>query len=777
MKHRFVLASSIVLLVLGITVFFGIQIPRIVINNNVDIFIPPTDPSKIAYDRMKEVYGSQKILDVALEAIDGTILSVPTLRLIQELTEEIEQLDGVEDVKSLTNADYIEGTSDGMKVAPLLEEFEGTREEIDLLKAKLESWKEMYQRQLISEDLRSTQILVTLDKDASTDEQEEVYRKIYNLVGERSKGLVRSYIAGDPVVVVLIEEYMKSDLLRLVPFVVLVVILVLFFSFHSLEGVLLPLISVLISTIWTVGLMAVTNTYFSLLSTCLPILMIAVGSAYGIHVVSHYDESILPGTLFGGLVRHIGVPLFLAALTTLIGFLSLAWTPIIPLRHFAFFSAFGVAISFLVSITFIPAVLYLKRRGGAEHPSGFRGKESKKESPLVRMHRSLAHHRGRILVGIVLVGIGSLVGLSLLSVDNSMIENFQKDSEIRRADAFIRESFGGTKVFSVVVTGEEDGDLTDPEVLKAMDDLTGYLYREFPEVGKVVSFTEFIKRMNLVLHSDAMTGDFYEIPYDPAKYGMESRDELKDLVSQYLLLYSGNLSDFADNGLEPKEARMIVQLRSTNMEPVDRISRAIRSYAQQRFPQGYTVTIAGYSDLENALTHLVTGSQIKSLGSSLGIVFGIIAFTYHSWVAGLFGIIPLGFAILINFGVMGFFGIRLDMVTAMVASLAVGIGVDYTIHFLAAYKRERSREEDLEEVTRRVYTSSGKAILVNALSVGAGFLVLVFSNFTSLRYIGSLVALTMVTSSFAALALLPILLNTVRPTFMQGKPSSGGAGR
>jgi hypothetical protein len=242
---------------------------------------------------------------------------------------------------------------------------------------------------------------------------------------------------------------------------------------------------------------------------------------------------------------------------------------------------------------------------------------------------------------------------------------------------------------------------------------------------------------------------------------------LKELVSQYLLLYSGNLSDFSDNALEPKEARMIVQLRSTNMESVDRISDAARTYGKNHFPQGYKVTIAGYSDLENALTHLVTGSQLTSLGSSLGIVFGIIAFTYRSWVAGLFGIIPLAFAIQINFGLMGFFGIRLDMVTAMVASLAVGIGVDYTIHFLAAYKRERELEEDVEKVTRRVYETSGKAILVNALSVGAGFLVLAFSNFTSLRYIGSLVALTMLTSSFAALVLLPILLNTVKPKFVQ----------
>ncbi len=116
---------------------------------------------------------------------------------------------------------------------------------------------------------------------------------------------------------------------------------------------------------------------------------------------------------------------------------------------------------------------------------------------------------------------------------------------------------------------------------------------------------------------------------------------------------------------------------------------------------------------------------------------------------------------------MGFAGIRLDMVTAMVASLAVGIGVDYTIHFLAAYKRERALEEDGEAVTRKVYGTSGKAILVNAFSVGVGFLVLVFSNFTSLRYIGSLVALTMLTSSFAALALLPILLNMVKPKFIR----------
>jgi hypothetical protein len=258
-----------------------------------------------------------------------------------------------------------------------------------------------------------------------------------------------------------------------------------------------------------------------------------------------------------------------------------------------------------------------------------------------------------------------------------------------------------------------------------------------------------------------------EIPTDPDKYPVSDMQGLQNLISQYLLIYSGSLDDFADDSLEPQSARMYVVLEATNSLVAEEVSEGAREYAAEHFPEGYDVSIAGFSDMESAVTRLIVNSQLWSLFSALVVVFIIVSLANRSAVAGLYGIVPLSFAILINFGVMGISGIKLNIATAMIASIAIGIGIDYTIHFLTRYRIERAETDDLREVTKRSILTTGKAILYNAFAVGAGFAVLIASNFNPLRYVGVLVALTMLTSSIAALTILPVLLNLFRPRFIE----------
>ena len=163
---------------------------------------------------------------------------------------------------------------------------------------------------------------------------------------------------------------------------------------------------------------------------------------------------------------------------------------------------------------------------------------------------------------------------------------------------------------------------------------------------------------------------------------------------------------------------------------------------------------------------MITDAQVRSIVVSLSLVFLIVAVTFRSLVAGLYGILPLGLTLLVNFAVMGFASITLDVATAMVSSVAVGIGIDYTIHFLSAYKRERVRHGTVKEAERRTLRTTGRAITFNAISVAAGFAVLVLSRFNPLMYMGGLIALTMIVSSTASLTILPVLLGFFKPRFI-----------
>jgi len=918
MQKIFRYPLAIIVVLLGITVYLGLQIPNIVINNNIEIFIPKNDPSRLAYNRVKETYGSQNLVDIAFAVNRENVFTVDNIRLISELTGKIEQLPHVDSVTSLTNADYIEGTPDGMRATSLLEDFTGSPQDITRLKQRLFSWRSMYQGNLVSDDFRSTQIIVRLDPDVGTDAREAFYVAAKALLAGYDAPDRSFYVAGDPVVTVLLKDAMMGDITYLVPLVVLVVLLVLFFAFRNPGGVFLPTLTVLMSTTWAVGIMALLGIYFSMISTVIPVLLIAVGSAYVIHLFNSYYDSLLEAGAGGtaeehremvfAALRRVGKPVILSALTTAAGFASIATSSITPMRYFGIANAIGVVAALIITLLLVPSILLLRHRALKGHAT--RSRRDTREGAnraLLGFYNYFTRQNARIVVfSFIIVGV-SVFGLTRIVADNSMIEYFQRDSEIRVADRFIRAHFAGTKTFSIVVRGKKKGDLTHPDILAAMDGLSEYLQTSDPEVGRVLSFSDFVKRMNQVMHvpedasaaaatpvaaegsntagtgntagqgtapssffseqgsqpgsffsenssppqvtgtgSDGTTGTgntagtgdpadtaaagntagpgdnvapagtaaagndtarnyrhfiqtlnaslsnasgfnitaadlvdlvnrrenyqgaaYNEIPTDPSKYPVADQAGLANLISQYLLLYSGNLSDFANDALEPSEARMLVQLRASNTLTADRVKSEVIAYAQHYFPDGYDVSVAGFADMESAVNRLVVHSQIMSILAALLVVFVIVAISYRSAIAGIYGIIPLFFAILINFGVMGLFNIKLNIATAMVASIAIGIGVDYTIHFLSAYSYERGLQDDLAEVTKRTLLTTGKAIAFNAISVGAGFAVLLLSNFNPLRFVGALVALTMLTSSLAAMTILPVLLNIFKPQFVR----------
>jgi predicted RND superfamily exporter protein len=258
---------------------------------------------------------------------------------------------------------------------------------------------------------------------------------------------------------------------------------------------------------------------------------------------------------------------------------------------------------------------------------------------------------------------------------------------------------------------------------------------------------------------------YYEIPVDPARYGKTSPEELQQIVSNYLTLLSGNIDSYANDSFEPTAVKTTVQLRTLGEEDTGRAIGEINRFAEANFPKNVEVIVGGSALVEQSLNRLVVQSQLVSVFISIIMVFLIIAFSNRSIVAGCIGIVPLSISILINFAVMGFLGIKLNIGTSMVASVSVGIGIDYTIHYLESYKREYRASGGTGEFLRRTFLTSGKAIFINAVSVGAGFAVLLLSQFIMLEDLGLLIALTMATSALVSLTIIPVLLLLIKPKF------------
>ncbi|MFA6846315.1 MAG: MMPL family transporter, partial [Sphaerochaetaceae bacterium] len=261
--------KAVVITCLMITVVLGIQLKNLKLDNSVRQFMPKKDPSYLRMLDTENQFGSMITTGVALETNGKTILTPEYLDLIDRLTKRFESIESVESVESLTNIEYIQGVDGSLVAGTLLgDDYTGSENDIASIKEKLASWGELYDRVIISDDQRATQIQITFKKGGSEEQKQEMLNSIHKILEEETTGrnlVVKVY--GDPVISEQARIFMLKDLRYLIPLVVIVVLLTLLFSFGTVDGTVLPLLTVLMSTVWAVGLMAVFKQTFSIVSS------------------------------------------------------------------------------------------------------------------------------------------------------------------------------------------------------------------------------------------------------------------------------------------------------------------------------------------------------------------------------------------------------------------------------------------------------------------------------------------------------------------------------
>ncbi|MDR0503009.1 MAG: MMPL family transporter, partial [Treponema sp.] len=893
MEKLFKWPALIVGIITAITVFLGIQLPRVELDNNNLRFLPEGNEAKVISEYIDTTFGGQVIILVGLERPFKTVFEKDFLKQIREFSNAVENVELVKSVNSIMSTQYITGDSDSIIVSDLVpEDFSGTHEEIAELKKRIASW-DLFRGSLVSDDLSATQILITLDAmfaDASTPQVAQSLKKIRQIAkdifteDDKRTGGTQVYFTGQTVINAVINESIISDNALLLPLAVIVVLGLLFFSFRRLIFVVLPLSTAIISVIWTVGLAAMFGVKLSTITTIMPIILVAIGHAYGIHVITHYVKDVREKILtveehrliVFDLMRKMIKPVFLAAVTTITGFISFCFTPIVPMREFGYYTSIGVLAVFILTIFFIPSMLLLRgpkkiRQSGGEERNDDQG--DRISNVIANIFLGIANKRKTVLITTILIIIISIYGISKIIVDNSVVDFFQNETDISRSDRFIREYFGGSKDLNLVVLADTTEELLHPDVLQAVDGLSVYLTNNVPAVGKAVGFTDVIKRINQVFNvdqspdglrpssaADAKTGNFgfddtggfgdfgfnnfgfnddaarlsaqpagydnsrdpsapvwsqysaadllkflditvgkspnmsgndlvwelkrltnyegasyYEIPADPARYAKETSEDLQRLIANYLVLLAGSDdSGYSNDPLEPTAIRTMMQLRTTGSSDTNDVIDIINEYIAANFPKNVRTMIGGGVTQEIAITDLILNSQIISIIISVLMIFIIVSAANKSFVAGIISAVPLILAVLCNFTVMGLFGIKLNLGTALIASLTVCIGIDDAIHFLEFYKREYksagqsanpaglvnpagSKNYDSSPL-RRTFIACGRAICTTAMSVGIGFAVLAFSKFKILAEFGILTALCMLSTTLVSLTIMPVLL-------------------
>ncbi len=724
----------IILLVLGLTLFWGYQIRYLTINSDILSTLPDNDSTALLYKNIGAQFGGNEIGMIVLETND--VFKTEILQHIKQITDSLRITDGVSTVTSITNILDIKSSDWGIEIGKLVDEYElpDDQSELDSLRNYVFS-KDMYNGVIVSEDGTATVILFTVFPDA---DKQGIANSIKTKV-EALKLPETIYYGGLPFLLNDVTDLILSDMIWLIPIVFIVIAMILLISFRSLHGMLLPLFTAGITVIWTLGIMGFSGYEITIITNFMPVVLLALGSAYTIHVLNSINLNTMKDrkqALIGAMAYTV-IPVFLASVTTAIGFISFVFGAYLTItRDFGICTAIGILIALLLSIFFVPALI----SAFSIYQKKVEIEKTKKKNilssivllPLVHL---LFKHPKRILVIWCILLLLSIGGIFLIKTSVNITKYFKKDNPTRISEDVMQNKFGG----SLPVFIEFDGDVQEPEVLKMMIKTENFMIED-PNIYSAQSVADLVEQMN-----DAM-GEGEKIPDEKAKieqlwFLLDGQDVMEQLVS-----------DDLDKG--------IIQSKFASIE-TDKIkdfTNKMNKFSEENSNESCQVKFTGIPPLYVKLNDSLVKSQYSSLIIAIILVLLIVGTIMHSFAKGVYATIPIIATIIILLGFMGFTGISLDIATVLVGSIALGIGIDYSIHIISGVNMHLNDHGNIEKAIEETIMAKGKAVIINLVSVAAGFLILLFAQLLPIRSFGLLIAISMFGSGLGALTLLPVII-------------------
>lgn len=743
----------ILLIVVIITAFFGFQLKDLRMDNSVEGMLPDEDPAKQFFEEFQEIFGSDEVFIVALET--DTVFDPEFLEVVDELTQRLEKIENIDEVISLTNVDEIRGSEGLLEVGPLMETLPRTDNEIEAFRKAVFD-NPLHINYLVTEQENLTALYGMLSsEDLPQTITDAMTAEVRAAVDELVPDDVPVYIAGVPVVKNDMGKFLKRDQMIFIPVTFLLMAMILYGIFRSIHFTIIPLVMVCISVTWTMGLVSLMDRPVTVVLAMLTPLVIVMTTAHTIHIFSHYQENNLTIsdkiTSLKTTTNHMLLPCLLTTITTAIGFSSLSVSNISAVRDFGIFTAIGVIFSFIVVLSVVPNILYFIPR--SKMRARIKAKPGVIERLLGWLSVFVQHNKRLVVITSIVLCIIAIIGITRITVETDVINYFRKKSDIYRSTFFISHNLTGTGSLNVYIGGSEEDAIKNPEVLREMERLQQYLESQ-EHVTKTISLVDFLKDMNLAMHDE--NREYYVIP------------ESRELVAQYLLLYSmsGDPDDF-ERFVDFYYQNGTVLARTTPMSSKVLLAFVddVILFCEDNFSDDLDIRVTGTSVLYDNMSSLLVKSQIRSILLALVMIFIVMSLVFRSVYIGGLSMIPNVIPIFLTLGLMGWLMIDLDTSTTMISSVAIGIAIDDTVHFITRYFREIADGRNVEHAIENTMLNTGRPIMFTSLVIGSGFVVLLAASFIPTRSFGILTAFTMFSALVADLFVLPVVLMAVRPTF------------
>lgn len=748
--RRPVLSTIIVLMIMAVSLF---DIRSIEIDASTDGFIDANDPARPAYDDFVQTFGSDILTALIITPPQGDVFNIETITLVDDLAYDIEMMDGVDSVESMITVKNIKSDEESIITDALIEDLPETEDDLAGIKRDAYASK-LIMGNVISKDGRHTAINIYTKASDDKDFEKVFLGELEKLIEEK-KGEHQVYQVGTPRYNVTFNSYIQRDQITLVPFAVLAIILVLLFHFRNAMSAILPMITASVSIVNMAGFMAWMDFSITAISVIAPSVIIVVGCTEDVHIVSKYRYHLSKDwtkveAIHATMMETI-LPITLTSLTTIVGFGVLAISDITAVKEFGIICAFGLFANFIVTTLLTPVVF---RIFPAPPPATHKEGEPKGKIGKLLTLVNDAHHKGRPIIACLTLGlvILAITGATKVELNNDPISFFKTHSDIRQDFDQAAKDMAGTQTFHI--TFETDpGDVKDPAVLKRIAGLQAWM-EESGKYDKTISLADFMKLMNRAFNNDEKA---YKIPND------------RNLIAQYLLLLEPEDVERYVN-YDFNKTAILVRHGMSGSADVKQAIKEIETWIETYFSH-YTVDnqiktlkydITGEPVLLHRATDALINGQIKSLFIALFVIMIIISALFLSVKAGLVAMVSNTVPILCNFGVMGWLGIPFNTGTCLVATIALGIAVDDTIHFMVHYQRSLRHTNDQKAALKHTLYNEGHPIMITSTALALGFAVMSYSQFNPTMYFGILAALIMVYAVTTDLFVNPLMLLSVQ---------------
>jgi hydrophobe/amphiphile efflux-3 (HAE3) family protein len=742
---------------------FALPLRRLAIDPEIKNQLPVDMASRRDVRAIEERFGGSELVMLVVQAPD--VLQASTLERVQKLSRALAGVAGVERVVSPFSLTDLRGTADGMlSVEPAIPSIPTTGEAREALRARLAD-NPFVIGNVVAPDFTAASVIGLLSSEAKDAETVAALRRVVAEV----PGPEPTLSFGMPVVREQVSEDIRSDIRRFAPAGVLAMLAFLWLSLRQVHAVLIPFGIQLLAIVVSMGLIPMLGWKLQMVTVTLPVMLLAIGNDHTVHLMARYQEArqqaaSVPGqaasapALAARVLGELAFPMLTAGITTVAGFLCLLTHVVVPAAQLGVLASVGLGLVMLAAVSLAPAILAKLPLAKPIAVAADAERVSRLDRWLGASARFVTRRKAPVVGASVALGLLASAGLPWLRVDTNPINYYPPSAPVAEMARAVNAHFGGATEIAVMV----EGDIRDPVLLGKIDRLEGEL-RALPQVGYTMSLAGVLRRMQRAVSGTS------ELPGERAT------------IAQLLLLHSlggdaGDLEQVVD--FDYRHALLTARVNSLSTQDISAVVARAKEFARRELG-GHEVTVGGFGAVFAELVGAVVDGQLSSLGASFVIVLLLNALGFWSLEAGAWSMLPLCVAVPALFGLMGTFGIELNVVTAMLSSIMIGVGVDYTVHFLWRFREERRAGHPAEQAAYRSLTGVGRGIVFNALAVVVGFSVLGFSNFLPVRFFGFLVVVSISACLIAAMALMPALVVWFDPRFARApekpalKPAAG----